>query len=77
MSDIKIVEFVCDAEEQYLNSTKMIKILDWKSCTNVVTACDFLGLCVYYHIWIKNFTLVVKFIYWLMKKNIIFKWTQK
>ena len=77
MSDIKIVEFVCNAEEWHLNSTKMIKVLNWKLCMNVVTAHSFLELCIYYHIWIKNFTLVMKFIYWLMKKNIIFKWTWK
>ena len=66
MSDIKIVEFVCDAEEQHSDSAKMIKILNWKSCMNVVTACDFLELCIYYWIWIKNFTLVTELIYWLM-----------
>ena len=37
----------------------------------------FLSCCVYYRIWVRNFAIVAKPLYKLLKKNIEFVWTQE
>ena len=68
----KIVGYICDANGRHPDTSKVLKILDWPECTDTTSACAFMGVCVYYRIWIKNFTQVVSPIYHLFKKNILF-----
>jgi hypothetical protein len=67
---ISIVGFVCKAKGQSLDSAKVIKILEWKLCTNVSKAKAFIRVCVYYQIWIKDFSVITKLIYYLFKKGV-------
>jgi ribonuclease HI len=71
---ISIVGFVCGAEGWSPDSAKVIKILEWKPCTDVGEARAFIGVCVYYRIWIKDFSVIAEPIYYLFKKGVPWNW---
>ena len=71
---IKIVGFICDANGRHPDTAKVLKIIDWPACTDITTARAFMGVCVYYRIWIENFALIATPIYHLFKKNVPFQW---
>jgi hypothetical protein len=50
--EFRIVEFVCDVEKRHSNTTKIIKILNWFSCQNVVDVREFIEVCVFYQVFI-------------------------
>lgn len=66
---LKIVGFICDADGRHPDTSKVLKILDWPECTDVTSARAFMGVCVYYRIWIRDFAQVAAPIYLLFKKN--------
>ena len=70
MDGIKIVGFVCGVEGRTLNSVKVIKILKWKPYADIREARAFIRVCVYYRIWIKDFSTIIKLIYRLFKKGV-------
>jgi hypothetical protein len=74
MDGIKVVGFVCGAEGRSPNSAKVIKILEWKACLDVKDARAFIGVCVYYWIWIKGFSIIAEPIYYLFKKGVPWHW---
>src|SRR5271167_3051469 len=74
MNGIKLVGFVCGAEGRSPDSAKVIKILEWRACTNTKEARSFIGVCVYYRIWVKDFAIIAQPIYFLLKKNVIWNW---
>ena len=53
---MKVVAYVCDSNGRHPETEKVKKILDWPPCKSVTEAMAFMGLCVYYRIWIKDFT---------------------
>ena len=71
---IKILGYICDVDGRHPDTSKVLKILDWLECTNTTSARAFLGVCVYYRIWIRNFAQVASPIYHLLKKNTPFVW---
>ena len=77
MSGLKIVSYIWDANRQYPGTVKVLKILDWPTCFDITPACAFLGICVYYHIWIENFAIISALINLLFRKNTIFIWGPK
>ena len=54
--------------------TKVIKILDWPSCTCISDAKAFLGICVFYRIWVFHFAMIAEPIYRLTKKGMPWEW---
>lgn len=74
MAGLKIVGFVCDADGRHPESAKIIKILDWPECKDVSEIRAFIGVCVFYRIWVEYFALVAEPLYHLMKKNVTFVW---
>ena len=48
--DLKIVNFVCDLNDKFFKTTKIIKILKQFSCRNVFEVRAFIKVCVYYRI---------------------------
>jgi hypothetical protein len=48
--EIKIVRFICDSNERYLDSVKVIKILKWPNCRNITELRGFLEIYRYYRI---------------------------
>ena len=77
MNDLKIVEFVCDSNDRSSNSVKIIKIVKWSFCVDVLETRTFIDVCVYYRIWVKNFVLMIESIYRLFKFEVSFVWDQK
>lgn len=47
--------YICDAIDHYLDISKVLKIIDWPEYINVISVHIFMGNCIYYRIWIKNF----------------------
>ena len=74
MPGIKIVGFVCDFHGRRPEGSKIIKILEWRPCHDVTSARAFIGVCVYYRVWIENFALVAAPIFQLFKKGNKFVW---
>ncbi len=35
---VKIVEFICDANRRHPDTSKVLKIIDWPACTDILTA---------------------------------------
>jgi ribonuclease HI len=57
--------------------TKVIKILEWPSCNCVSDARAFLGVCVFYRIWVRDFAQLAEPIYKLTHKGVPWKWTDE
>ena len=45
---INIVGFVCKAKDKFLDNAKVIKILEWKLCTDIREVQAFIRVCIYY-----------------------------
>ena len=76
-SQLKAVGFLCDNKGRHPVPGKVIKISQWRDCHNPKEVRAFLGCCVYYRIWVRNFAIVSKPLYELLKKNVEFVWTQE
>lgn len=76
-ADVKIIEYICDIKRCHPNIFKILKILNWPKCTKITLAHAFMGVCIYYQIWIKNFAQVASPIYHVFKKNALFIWGKK
>ncbi len=70
MDGIKIVGYICGVEGKSLDTAKVIKILEWKPCTNVTKARAFIRVCIYYRIWIEGFSIIAEPIYYLLQKGV-------
>ena len=74
MDGIKIVGFIYSAKGRTLDSAKVIKILEWKPYMDIGEARAFIGVCIYYRIWIKDFSIIAEPIYYLFKKGVPWNW---
>ena len=54
---------------------KVRKIVKWPACRNVTEAKAFIGICVYYRTWIKDFSLVAEPIFRLFRPSRDFEGT--
>lgn len=77
MNGVAIVGYICGSEGRSPESSKVIKVLDWPPCTGVTAARAFIGLCVYYRIWIPRFALIASPIYELFRKDAEFAWGEE
>ena len=69
-----LVGFVVGAHGRTPESKKIVKILDWPPCRSATEAKGFVGLCVYYRLWVKDFAFIAEPIYVLFRKNQPFVW---
>ena len=69
-----IVGFVCGSGGRAPASAKVVKILEWPTCKDITEAKAFLGICVYYRIWIRDFSTIAEPIYRLFKKDQPWDW---
>jgi hypothetical protein len=74
MKGMKVVGYVCDADGRHPDASKVIKILEWQEPGNITEARAFIGVCVYYRIWIPDFAQIAAPIYYLFKVNVPFNW---
>ena len=72
MAGLKVVGFVCDIKRRHPDAAKVIKILDWPDPIDTTGARAFLGVCVYYRIWIYDFATIAEPIYRMLKKGVNF-----
>jgi transposase InsO family protein len=75
-SQLKAVGFLCDDKGRHPAPGKIAKICLWKACKTQKEIRAFLGLCVYYRVWIKDFSVVAKPMYRLLKKGVEFCWDE-
>ena len=75
--NFKIVDFICDFDNWFSETTKIIKILKWFFCRNIFEIRAFIEVCVYYRIKIMNFVIIIVFIYRLLKNEESFMWRKK
>lgn len=71
---LEMLSFVCHKDGRTPTKKKLEKIWNWKPCTNLTEARGFVGLCVCFRKWIKDFIHILAPIYELSKKNVKFKW---
>ncbi|KAI0997515.1 hypothetical protein K3495_g10672, partial [Podosphaera aphanis] len=73
-SGLNVVGFVTDSDGRHPDSRKVEKILKWRDCKDVKEARSFLGVMVYYRIWIYGFSIIAEPIYRLLKKGAEWHW---
>ena len=66
---LKILAFVCDSEGRHPVTETVRKIVGWPACRNVMEARAFIGICVYYRAWIKDFSVVAEPIFRLFRHS--------
>jgi hypothetical protein len=69
-NSLNIVKFIYNLKGRELSINKVIKITNWKTLKNIKEAKGFLGLYVYFRIWVKDFRLIINSIYSLFKKGV-------
>jgi RNase H-like domain found in reverse transcriptase/Integrase zinc binding domain/Reverse transcriptase (RNA-dependent DNA polymerase) len=74
MPGITIVGMVCDADGRHPEQKKVQKILDWPTPESIKDARAFLGIVVYYRIFIRGFAVLAAPIYELFRKGARFQW---
>jgi RNase H-like domain found in reverse transcriptase/Integrase zinc binding domain len=75
MSGIEIVGFLCDEEGRRTDPKKVMSILTWPAPRNVKEARGFVGIAVYYRMFISGFSIIAAPIFDLFRKGKIFEWT--
>ena len=70
-----IVGYTVDKHGRHPAQKKVDKILTWPPCTNPKDVRMFIGVCVYYWIWIENFALIAAPLFGLLRKDADFSWT--
>ena len=74
MRGLKVVGFVCNINGRHPDAAKVIKIVDWPDPVDTTGAAAFLGVCVYYRIWVEGFANIAEPIYRVLKKGVDFVW---
>ena len=77
MFQLKIVDFVCDSNDRFFKTAKIIKIFEKCSCRDVLEVWAFINVCVYYRIWVINFIIIAFFIYSFLKNKKFFVWAEE
>jgi len=66
---IKIVACVCGIDGRTPEEAKIRKITRWPACADLTDVRAFLGICVYYRIWIKDFSTIAELLFKLGRKK--------
>ena len=74
MRGLKVVGFVCNINRRHPDAAKVIKIVDWPDLMDTTGTRAFLGVCVYYRIWVEGFANIAEPIYRVLKKRVDFVW---
>jgi hypothetical protein len=72
-----IVGYACNSEGREPSARHLVKIKNWNPPGNLTEVKAFLGLVVYFRIWIKNFRLIAEPLYALSRKGVKFFWTRR
>ena len=74
MPGIDVVGVICDYDGRRPEQKKVQKILDWPIPSSVTEARAFIGLCVYYRIFVEGFSIIAAPIMELFRKYARFSW---
>jgi hypothetical protein len=74
MDRLGIVGYEVAAEGRYPDQSKVLKIAQWPDCRNVTEVRAFLGICVYYRIWVHSFAIRAKPLFTLLKNDVQWTW---
>jgi len=77
MEQLKIVSYVCGMDGRSRQETKTRKINNCPSCIDLSNVRAFLGLYVYYRIWIKDFSTIAEPLFRLSRKDVEFYWLEE
>ena len=77
MSGIEIVGFLCDQDGRRPEPRKVQRILDWPVPRSTRDARAFIGIVVYYRIFIIDFAIIASPIFALFRKDKRFIWTNE
>ncbi|MAD84222.1 MAG: hypothetical protein CL912_14760 [Deltaproteobacteria bacterium] len=69
---MNIISYATNSARQESSATHLLKVQNWTKLSNVKKVKGFLGLVVYFRIWIKDFRLIAKPLYLLTQKRIEF-----
>jgi hypothetical protein len=69
-----IVGYLVDRDGRHPDEKKVRKINGWPPCMSPKEVRMFIGVCVYYRIWIEDFARKAEPLFTLLKKNITFTW---
>jgi hypothetical protein len=69
-----VVGYQVDKYGQHPDQKKIDKIMRWPPCRDSKEVRIFLGICVYYRIWIKGFAMIANPLFLLLRKNRVFEW---
>jgi len=73
---LKIVAYVCGMNGRSPKVTKTRKITNCPPCIDLSDVRAILELCVYYRIWIKDFTTIAEPLFRLSRKDVEFYWLE-
>ena len=73
---IKIVAYVCGIDGRMPEEAKIRKITGWPACMDLTDVRAFLGICVYYGIWVQDFSIIAEPLFCLARKNRPFIWEE-
>lgn len=71
---LKMVGFVIDGDGRHPDVEKISKIVNWPACKNVTEVRAFLGICVYYRVFVVCFAILSAPLYKLLEKDVVFVW---
>jgi ribonuclease HI len=74
---MSIVGYVVDKNGRHPAPKMVRKIVEWPPCATPKDVRMFLGLCVYYQIWVEGFARIAAPLFDLLRKDIVFQWTIK
>src|SRR5882757_9940809 len=69
-----IIGFIYRALGRSPSSSGITKILRWERCDSVTEGKAFIGIVVYYRIWIEGFAVIAEPIYRWMRKGVTWNW---
>jgi len=72
--EIVVVGYRCNGKGRYPEESKVAKIIYWRDCEDVTSARAFLGVVVYYRIWVEDFAIKAEPIFRLLRVNVPFVW---
>lgn len=69
-----VVGYRIDEHGRHPDEKKVDKITRWPDCRNAKEVRMFLGICVYYRVWVLGFAIIAAPLFKLLRKNAPFEW---
>ncbi|RAQ98663.1 putative gag-pol poly protein [Stemphylium lycopersici] len=77
MERLEVVGYEVSPDGRHPNQRKVEKILNWPPCKNQKEVRSFIGICVYYRIWVLHFAIVAKPLFRLLRDSDEFAWLKE